>query len=127
MTPSVADVRKAAQVHFCLTREQIQAPDRRRAVAHPRQVAMTIAREVTKASLLDIAKQFGGLDHATVLAGIAKTFERTRSDEGAALDYTFVARLARDLAKQRCEREREWVERLHRGEICWPSNEGVSP
>lgn len=125
MNPSVADVRRAVQVHFKLTREQIQAPDRHRYIAHPRQMAMAMARDMTKASLPEIARHFGDKDHTTVLAGVARTFQRTRADEGAALDYTFVARLARDLSKQRRERERDWVDRLHRGEVSWPVSSEV--
>lgn len=127
MTPTVSDIRKAAQVHFRLTREQIQAANRSFAVSHPRQIAMTIAREMTRASMPQIASHFGNLDHTCILDGIARTFERTRRSEDAALDYTFVSRLARDFAKQRVERERGWVDRLHRGEVSWPSNQGAMP
>lgn len=116
---TVSDVRQAAQQYFHLTREQITAADRSFAIAHPRQVAMTIAREMTNASMAKIASQFGNLDHTCILDGIARTFERTRKSEDAALDYTMVSRLSRDVAHRRCERERGWVERLHRGEVSW--------
>lgn len=108
MTPIVSDVRRAAQVYFKLKLD-IRTEARHRAIAWPRQMAMTVAREVTAASLPMIAAHFGGRDHTTVIAAVNRTFERTRDDEDAALDYTLVARLSQDFAVRRRARETEWV------------------
>ena len=40
---------------------------RSRAIARPRQLAMTLAKELTTKSLPDIGDAFGGRDHTTVL------------------------------------------------------------
>jgi len=81
-------------------------------------MAMTVAREVTKASLPEIGCQFGILDHTSVLHGIDRTFRRTRTDESTALEYTILARLSRDMANRRRARERAWVqEALALGQI----------
>lgn len=66
----VINVEKIQQVvaeHFQLKVEDFKAKKRTRAVAHPRQIAMYLSRELTDNSLPKIGEMFGGRDHTTVL------------------------------------------------------------
>jgi chromosomal replication initiator protein len=51
-------------------------------IARPRQIAMYLAKEMTKKSLPEIGEHFGGRDHTTVLHAVRKIGdERTRNPE----------------------------------------------
>lgn len=58
--------------HFDLRMDDFKAKKRTKAVAHPRQIAMYIARELTEASLPKIGEEFGGRDHTTVMHAVDK-------------------------------------------------------
>lgn len=58
--------------HFDLRVEEFKAKKRTKAVSHPRQIAMYIARELTDASLPKIGEEFGGRDHTTVMHACEK-------------------------------------------------------
>lgn len=66
--------------HFDLRVEEFKAKKRTKAVAHPRQVAMYIARELTEASLPKIGEEFGGRDHTTVMHAVEKVMNDKARD-----------------------------------------------
>jgi hypothetical protein len=67
----------------------------RRTNAHPRQVAMYLASELTPKSLPDIGRRFGGRDHTTVMHACRAVKSRIAEDPEVALDVAFLkARLA---------------------------------
>jgi len=47
--------------------ETLRGAGKKRAVAHARQLAMYLCRELTELSLPKIGEQFGGKDHTTVM------------------------------------------------------------
>jgi chromosomal replication initiator protein len=49
-------------------------------IAFPRQIAMFLARELTKASLNEIGEAFGGRDHGTVLHAHRLVRDRMQTD-----------------------------------------------
>lgn len=53
---------------------------RTRVIARPRQIAMSLARELTQLSLPEIGNAFGGRDHTTVLHA-CKTIELLRNSD----------------------------------------------
>ena len=53
---------------------------RSRSVARPRQVAMSLAKELTNHSLPEIGDAFGGRDHTTVLHACRKIKELQEQD-----------------------------------------------
>ena len=59
----------------------LRSNKRPRAIAHPRQVAMYLCRELTTSSLTDIAQSFGGKDHTTVLYACRKIEQVKEQDE----------------------------------------------
>lgn len=66
--------------HFDLRVDELKAKKRTKAVAHPRQVAMFIARELTEASLPKIGEEFGGRDHTTVMHAVEKVMNDKSRD-----------------------------------------------
>lgn len=55
-------------------------------IAHPRQLAMFLASELTPKSLPDIGKRFGGRDHTTVIHAIRAVKKRVTVDAEVAED-----------------------------------------
>jgi chromosomal replication initiator protein len=64
---TVDEIQDAAAQAFGVTREELLARDRTPRVAFARQVAMYLAREMTKETLPAIGRRFGGRNHTTVL------------------------------------------------------------
>lgn len=73
--PPAVTVRRVQDVAcevFDLPLSRLIGPERCRYIAHPRAVAMYLARRLTSASYPEIADAFGGRDHTTVLASVRK-------------------------------------------------------
>jgi chromosomal replication initiator protein len=64
---SVARIQQAVAETYGVPVEKMKARGRASQIAHARQVAMFLARELTHLSLAQIGEQFGGRDHTTVL------------------------------------------------------------
>lgn len=64
---SIDDIQKKVAAHFDIRILDLKAKRRNRAVVHPRQIAMYLARNLTDFSLPEIGEYFGGRDHTTVL------------------------------------------------------------
>lgn len=67
MKPTLRDIEEAVCLRFKISHYQICSPMRARRIARPRQIAMSLCRELTGASLSRIGDHFGGKDHSTVL------------------------------------------------------------
>jgi chromosomal replication initiator protein len=52
-----------------------------RQIAYPRQIAMYLVKDLTRASLPEIGRYFGGKHHTTVLHSIQKIEELRQHDE----------------------------------------------
>ena len=79
---TVDEIQAAAAVTFGITQEQLLARDRTPRVAFARQVAMYMARELTKETLPAIGRRFGGRNHTTVLHAHKRIAqEMARDDE----------------------------------------------
>jgi chromosomal replication initiator protein len=70
--PPVADIITAVCKHFNVSRVDIMSPRREQRVVWPRQVGMYLAGTITKRSLPDIGRRYGGRDHTTVLYAVRK-------------------------------------------------------
>jgi chromosomal replication initiator protein len=66
---------------------------RNRTIARPRQMAMSLAKELTNHSLPEIGEAFGGRDHTTVLHACRKIIELRESNTGVAEDHKNLTRL----------------------------------
>src|SRR5437868_467017 len=59
-------------------------------IAFPRQVAMYLARELTKASLNEIGDAFGGRDHGTVLHACKLVKKRMNEQDNIRQTISFI-------------------------------------
>jgi len=65
---------------------------RSRSIARPRQLAMSLSKELTDLSLPDIGQAFGGRDHTTVLHACRKIEQLMREDPQLAEDRRLLTR-----------------------------------
>jgi len=66
---------------YSLSPEDLKGRSRNQKVVKPRQIAMYLTRQETKASLPQIGKTLGGRDHTTVLYSVNKIGDQTETDE----------------------------------------------
>lgn len=64
---TIAHIQAVVAEHFNLSVDDLKAKKRTKAIAHPRQIAMYLSRELTNSSLPKIGEEFGGRDHTTVI------------------------------------------------------------
>ncbi len=72
---SVARIQQAVAESYGVPVEKMKARGRASQIAHARQVAMYLARELTHLSLAQVGEHFGGRDHTTVLHAQRKITE----------------------------------------------------
>jgi chromosomal replication initiator protein len=77
---SIADIKAAACQQFGVSPEELISPARGARLVWPRQVAMYLARELTKESLPAIGREFGGRDNTTVLHAWRRAEQRISTD-----------------------------------------------
>ena len=71
-TISIEDTQNAVVKYFKIKLSDLQSKRRSRAISHPRQVCMYLARKLTGYSLEEIGGYFGGRDHTTVMHACEK-------------------------------------------------------
>ena len=90
---SVENIQKTVAEYFKLRTSDMLSPKRSRSLARPRQIAMTLAKELTKHSLPEIGNAFGGRDHTTVLHANRKIKSLRECDAGVDEDYKNLLRI----------------------------------
>lgn len=83
----IEDCRRAVQIRYLVLKAEMLSPSRYRRVAWPRQMAFTLALELTTASTTRIGRYFGGRDHTTVLWGSRAVRARFETKPGYEEDY----------------------------------------
>ncbi len=79
---SVENIQKTVADFYKIKVADMYSRKRPASIAHPRQVAMYLAKELTKKSLPEIGELFGGRDHTTVLHAVRKvTGDRGKNTE----------------------------------------------
>ncbi len=84
---TIENIQKVVAEYYKLKVGDMYSKKRSRNLARPRQVAMTLAKELTQMSLPDIGDAFGGRDHTTVLHACRKVAELRRVDTDIERDY----------------------------------------
>ena len=69
---SIAAIQKMVADHFGLRVADLKSKSNAREISFPRQVAMYLCKNLTKASLPEIGREFGGKHHTTVLHSVNK-------------------------------------------------------
>ncbi len=64
---TIANIQKVTAEYFNVRLQDLLSRRRVRSLARPRQIAMTLAKELTEHSLPEIGEAFGGRDHTTVM------------------------------------------------------------
>ena len=77
---TVDRIQRAVCEIFKVTPTDMVSKRRARVIARPRQVAMYLCKKLTKRSLPDIGRRFGGRDHTTVMHAV-KRIESLRADD----------------------------------------------
>jgi chromosomal replication initiator protein len=77
---TIDNIQRVVADYYQLKMSDLLSRRRSRSVARPRQVAMSIAKELTNHSLPEIGESFGGRDHTTVLHACRKVKELEGAD-----------------------------------------------
>ena len=92
-TVSVEGIQKIVAEYYKIRIADLLSARRSRSVARPRQVAMTLAKELTTHSLPEIGDAFGGRDHTTVLHACKRIRELRESEQRVQEDYSNLLRI----------------------------------
>ncbi|MDE3011746.1 MAG: chromosomal replication initiator protein DnaA [Pseudomonadota bacterium] len=84
---SIDNIQKTVADFYKIKVADMFSKKRSRALARPRQIAMSLAKELTPMSLPDIGEAFGGRDHTTVLHACRKVVELRGEDLMLERDY----------------------------------------
>ncbi|KRT54027.1 chromosomal replication initiator protein DnaA [endosymbiont of Ridgeia piscesae] len=89
---TIENIQKTVCEYFQIRTSDLLSAKRSRSIARPRQIAMTLAKELTNHSLPEIGSAFGGRDHTTVIHANKKINELRDSDPRIAEDYSNLLR-----------------------------------
>ena len=78
--PSIARIKREVAASFGIEVDTLSKKSNARSIAQPRQLAMFLCRELTGASLKEIARSFDK-DHSTVLYSVRITAKKIETDE----------------------------------------------
>jgi chromosomal replication initiator protein len=89
---TIENIQKTVAEYYKIRTSDLLSSKRSRSIARPRQVAMALAKELTKHSLPEIGSAFGGRDHTTVLHATRKIKSLLESDASIEEDYNNLLR-----------------------------------
>ncbi len=90
---SMDNIQKTVAEYYKIRVADLLSKRRNRSITRPRQVAMTLAKELTNHSLPEIGDAFGGRDHTTVIHACKKIAELKHSDSRIQEDYSNLERI----------------------------------
>ena len=89
---SIENIQKTVADYFKIRVAELLSKRRSRSIARPRQIAMTLAKELTNHSLSEIGDAFGGRDHTTVLHGCRRIAALRETEKRVEEDYVNLLR-----------------------------------
>ena len=89
---SIENIQKTVADYFKIRVADLLSKRRSRSIARPRQIAMTLAKELTNHSLPEIGDAFGGRDHTTVLHGCRRINALRETENRVNEDYVNLLR-----------------------------------
>jgi chromosomal replication initiation ATPase DnaA len=84
--PTVAHIKSRTEAFYKLSPGTTSRRSRKRKIVYPRQVAMYLARIMTRKSYPTIGQVFGGYDHSTVIHAVRSIEKRIEADADFAAD-----------------------------------------
>ena len=84
---TIENIQKTVADYYKIPVSDLLSNSRLRTLSRPRQVAMTLTKELTDLSLFDIGEAFGGRDHTTVLHACRKVRELQHREPQIRDDY----------------------------------------
>jgi chromosomal replication initiator protein len=84
---TIDNIQKTVVEYYKIRISDLLSKSRRRSITRPRQIAMSLAKELTTHSLPEIGDAFGGRDHTTVLHACRRVKELRNSDNRVREDY----------------------------------------
>jgi len=84
---TIENIQKTVAEYFKIRIADLLSKSRRRSVTRPRQIAMSLTKDLTTHSLPEIGDAFGGRDHTTVLHACRKIADLRESENRIAEDY----------------------------------------
>ena len=90
---TIENIQKTVAEYFNIRLSELSDKTRTRSIVRPRQIAMSISKELTSKSLPEIGKAFGGRDHTTVLHACRKVAELKESDSAVREDCVNLMRI----------------------------------
>jgi chromosomal replication initiator protein len=84
---TIETIQKTVAAYYKIRQSDLLSAKRSRSLARPRQLAMSLAKQLTNHSLPEIGEAFGGKDHTTVLHACRKIQELRGSDTRMDEDY----------------------------------------
>ena len=92
---SIENIQKTVADYFRLKMVELLSKKRTRNLTRPRQIAMTLTRELTSMSLPEIGNAFGGKDHSTVIHACKTVNELRVNDTTVDADYKILLQTLR--------------------------------
>ncbi len=93
---TIEDIQKTVSNYYHVKVSDMLSKKRTRVIARPRQIAMSLAKELTTQSLPAIGNAFGGRDHTTVLHACKTINELKQADANMAQDYEALIAIIRN-------------------------------
>ena len=90
---TIENIQRGVAEYYNIRVSDLHSKRRSRSITRPRQVAMSISKELTKNSLPEIGDLFGGRDHTTVIHACKKVEELKSTDIKIMEDYNNIKRL----------------------------------
>lgn len=90
---TLENIKKTIAEYYKIRVSDLLSKRRSRSVTRPRQIAMSLAKELTSHSLPEIGDAFGGRDHTTVLHACRKVAELRKEEKRIEEDYKNLANL----------------------------------
>ncbi len=87
---TIEQIQRRVAEHFDVRLADMTSKRRPANIAFPRQVAMYLARELTKSSLNEIGEAFGGRDHGTVLHACKLVKRRMKEQDNVRQTISFI-------------------------------------
>ena len=98
---NAATIKDAAAEFFGVTIDQLTGAGKTRQVAHARQLAMYLCRELTDLSLPKIGDEFGGKDHTTVMYADRKIRKEMTENRGTYDEIQELTQMIKNRARMR--------------------------